>query len=99
MYVTQVHEMRRSAYYMYICNFLYLLLFELTHASGQASSLPNIVVIIADDFGYGDLASYGHPSQEYGAVDKLAETGIRFTQAYSPAVFCTPSRAAMLTGK
>ena len=59
---------------------------------------PNIILFVADDMGYGDLASYGHPSQERGPIDRLAEDGIRFMQTYSAATFCTPSRAAMLTG-
>ena len=60
---------------------------------------PNIVLMVADDVGYGDLASYGHPSQEFGPIDKMSSEGLRFTHCYAPATFCTPSRAAMLTGK
>ena len=59
---------------------------------------PNFVLIVADDVGYGDLASYGHPTQEFNEIDQLALEGIRFTQWYSTAPVCTPSRAAILTG-
>lgn len=63
------------------------------------SDRPNIIMILADDMGYGDIASYGHPTQEYGPVDVMAENGLRFTQAYSSDSVCSPSRAALLTGK
>jgi len=59
---------------------------------------PNIVMFVADDLGWGDLSVFGHPTQEPGAVDRMAAEGIRFTQWYSAASTCTPSRAALLTG-
>ncbi|XP_064621984.1 arylsulfatase-like [Lineus longissimus] len=60
---------------------------------------PNFIIFLADDMGYGDISSHGHPSQEYGAIDKLAAEGMRFTHWYSADVVCTPSRAALLTGR
>ncbi|XP_006817057.2 arylsulfatase-like [Saccoglossus kowalevskii] len=65
----------------------------------QPLKKPNIIVFFADDMGYGDLLSYGHPTQEYGAIDQMAAEGIRFTQWYSTSSVCTPSRAALLTGR
>ncbi|XP_071500012.1 arylsulfatase-like [Diadema antillarum] len=61
---------------------------------------PNFVLFFADDMGYGDLASYGHPTQERGAIDDImVKGGVRFTQGYVPDTVCTPSRTALLTGR
>lgn len=60
---------------------------------------PNILLIYVDDLGYGDLASYGNKWIETPNLDQLAKQGMSFTQAYAPAPLCSPSRAALLTGK
>ncbi|XP_043824649.1 arylsulfatase A [Dromiciops gliroides] len=60
---------------------------------------PNIILIFADDLGYGDLRSYGHPSSFTPNLDRLAAGGLRFTDFYVPVPLCTPSRAALLTGR
>ncbi|WP_266363810.1 sulfatase [Tellurirhabdus rosea] len=60
---------------------------------------PNIVFILADDLGYSDLRCYGNPFNETPVLDSLARHGLRFTQAYAAAPVCSPSRAALLTGK
>ena len=60
---------------------------------------PNIVILFADDMGYGDLSSYGHPTIDTPNLDRLARGGIRLTSFYVAAPACSPSRAALLTGR
>ena len=60
---------------------------------------PNFVVIFADDLGYGDLGCFGHPTIRTPHLDRMAAEGMKLTQFYSAACVCTPSRAALLTGR
>jgi membrane-anchored protein YejM (alkaline phosphatase superfamily) len=66
--------------------------------TGLAAAKPNIIFVIADDLGYGDLGSYGQKTIQTPVLDKLAADGIRFTQHYSGCTVCAPSRSALMTG-
>tara|TARA_B100000519_G_scaffold183309_1_gene176799 strand:- start:1571 stop:3577 length:2007 start_codon:yes stop_codon:yes gene_type:complete len=63
------------------------------------STKPNIIFILADDLGWRDLSCYGSDFYETPNIDRLASQGLRFTDAYSAATVCSPTRAAVLTGK
>ncbi len=67
--------------------------------SADAAPPPNIVVIYADDLGYGDVGCYGATAVKTPNIDRLAARGIRFTDAHSSSATCTPSRYALLTGE
>jgi arylsulfatase A-like enzyme len=60
---------------------------------------PNILFILADDLGYGDLSAYGRPDYQTPVLDNLARQGVRFTSAYAAAPVCTPTRCAYITGR
>jgi len=79
--------------------FAALLTMPLPLRAGEQAERPNIVIIYADDLGYGDLGCYGHPTIRTPHLDRLAAEGLRFTSFYSAAEVCTPSRAALLTGR
>jgi arylsulfatase A-like enzyme len=68
-------------------------------AGAATSSKPNVVLILADDFGWTDLACYGSDLHETPAIDQLARDGMKFTQNYSACTVCSPTRAALMTGK
>lgn len=64
----------------------------------RADERPNMVFILADDLGYGDLGCYGQTRFETPCLDALAAQGMRFTQAYAGSTVCAPSRCALMTG-
>jgi arylsulfatase A-like enzyme len=68
-------------------------------AFGAAATKPNIILIYADDVGYGDLGCYGAKSVATPHLDRLAQRGLRFTDAHATSATCTPSRYSLLTGE
>ncbi len=79
---------------------MYILILTTTYSVGQpVGNKPNIVFIMADDLGYGDIGCYGQDKILTPNIDDLARTGMRFTQAYAGSSVCAPSRCSLLTGK
>src|SRR5687768_13142029 len=76
-------------------------LFALTQQAAVAADQtrqPNVIFILADDLGYGDLGCYGQKNFQTPRIDRMASEGLRFTQHYAGSTVCAPSRASLLTG-
>jgi arylsulfatase A len=71
----------------------------LASAAGAGDARPNIVIILADDLGYGDVGCYGATKIPTPNIDRLAREGMRFTDAHAPSAVCQPSRYALLSGR
>jgi len=82
--------------YKYFLIFLICLIFS---ACKKIPVQPNIILIVVDDMGWSDLGCYGNDFHETPNIDRLAESGIRFTNAYATCPVCSPTRASILTGK
>ena len=65
----------------------------------KAAHQPNIILILADDLGYGDLSCFGSKRIETPNLDKMASEGLKFTQFYAGSAVCTPTRVSILTGQ
>ena len=85
---------------LFLTAILFLCLFPFHGLNaGQGPRTPNIIVILTDDLGYGDLGSYGAQVIKTPNLDQMAAEGIRLTSAYSSSSNCSPSRAGLLTGR
>ncbi len=93
---------KRSLFKFIIKTFLFIFFIGIclftSCADKQPIEKPNIVFIIADDLGYGDLSCYGQDMFETPNIDKLSEHGMIFTQHYSGSTVCAPSRSVLMTG-
>lgn len=76
-----------------------MLLLFLCHVAAFAQTKPNVIYIMADDLGYGDLGVYGQKVIQTPNIDRMAREGLRFTQMYAGSTVCAPSRAVLMTGK
>jgi len=86
----------------WLCFLAFVSLFSFDLASAQDASAPqppNFVVVFCDDLGYGDLGCFGNPTIRTRHLDQMAGEGMKFTQFYVAAPVCTPSRAALMTGR
>ena len=77
---------------------LFTLLMLIGGCTKEADQL-NIIIFLADDLGYGDLACYGNPIIQTPHIDQFASEGVRMTDLHSGGTVCSPSRAALLTGR
>ena len=68
------------------------------HLAGAQTARPNLVLIVTDDVGYGDIGSYGSPDIKTPNLDRLAREGVRFTDFYA-APTCSPTRASLISGR
>jgi len=71
----------------------------LSRLSAAQTARPNVLFILADDLGYGDLSCYGRPDYKTPVLDNLAKQGLKFTDNYASAPVCTPTRTAYITGR
>ncbi|MEM1295507.1 MAG: sulfatase-like hydrolase/transferase, partial [Verrucomicrobiota bacterium] len=75
------------------------LLLQFTLTAGADTTKPNIIYILADDLGYGDVGCYGQKLLKTPRIDQLAAEGMRFTQHYSGSAMCAPTRSSLMTGQ
>src|SRR6476469_5181613 len=78
---------------------LLLLLLALIYSAIPAFAHTNVIIILADDMGYGDLSCYGQKKYKTPNIDKMAKEGARLTDFYVPCPYCAPTRAALMTGR
>lgn len=78
---------------------LFLLVLLVSASFAEAQEKPNVVFILADDLGYGDLGCYDHPYAKTPNIDGLAKSGTRFNRFYATGVTCQPSRVGFMTSR
>ena len=79
--------------------YLYLICLLFSLALSGVAKKPNVICILVDDLGYGDLSSFGGTDIRTPAIDSLMKAGLRMDQFYANCTVCTPTRASLLTGR
>ncbi len=79
--------------------FFIIAVLGVVNSASFAADEPNVIYILADDLGYGDLSCYGQTKLETPNIDRLSSEGLRFTGHYSGNTVCSPSRAVLMTGQ
>lgn len=90
---------RRGVFFFSLIVFLTFGITEVRSQSPAAKRPPNVILILADDLGYGDLSSFGEPGWQTPNIDRLATEGAKLTHFYTPTPYCAPTRASLLTGR
>ena len=91
-------KLRRLLTYLPLAVALWLAV-ERVGTAAETNRPPNVIILLADDLGYGDLACFGHPKFKTPNLDQMAAEGARLTQFNAPAPFCAPTRASLMTGR
>ncbi|RYZ20540.1 MAG: N-acetylgalactosamine-6-sulfatase, partial [Chitinophagaceae bacterium] len=80
----------------FVCILLAISCFQLEITAQKTPAKPNIIFILADDLGYGDIGCYGQQKIKTPNLDKLAKMGVKFTQFYSGSTVCAPARSSFM---
>ncbi len=88
--------MRYALIFIFLASFCYM---SCTSSEPAKNLKPNVVIILTDDLGYGDISCYGQTEYSTPRIDKLADQGVKCTDFYVPTPYCAPSRATLLTGR
>jgi arylsulfatase A-like enzyme len=96
--MNQEHFMHRFSFSRLLAVFVFCLSWIVPAAPAAERRPPNIIFILADDLGYGDVGCYGQQRIQTPNIDRLAADGMRFTQCYAGSTVCAPSRCALMTG-
>ncbi len=99
MHASRHHSFHRFAAFAFVEVALCLVFSLIGEVRAQGTRPPNVVIVLADDLGWSDLSCYGADLHETPNLDRLASQGVRFTNAYAASSVCTPTRAALMTGK